>query len=574
MNLSWILSPWFLGTLLLLSVPGARAESFDVFVRFGFSEPSMPGIGESTDPEFPGSQGWSRVVGFEEGASKAPPDPGKGATGDSTQGPFQFDPTTLVKLIDGVSPALFRSFADGSRLNYLLFAMRTKSVGTESKTRPFYFAKAERVRVLRIEWTCDLDGAPFEKVTFDKAAFQWTIQSADDTRLTGSVTVHWDPAAPLSGEGPLPGVVLTPRSLSSAAQGMPYRQVFSVSGDTAPPYEFWMSGGLLPDGMTLSRDGVLSGTPSRNGQFTFRVAGGDFVGNFDEQTYTLVVSSGPRIHLLDASVDPSEWRIRLEGIPGRFFRIESAPSLAGPWQPEGMAHELPDVGYMEMSVRIDSFPTRFFRAVQTLTGCPTLPTGLVHWWRGESEVDQVQGEPLVAIGEPEISPGRIGNAFLFDGKDDRLSLIEEGQPGSLIERDWTLAVWVRRDDSIDASSALLLDARTAVKLEQYGQAGRRVGITWFGRWDRYFSYSAPTRVWVHLVLADTASGTALYVNGQLSEVIPDRIPLPLSTMGGGVGDRLRGAVDEMLVFDRTLSVQEIGQLYQASLKLGNCDPVP
>jgi type VI protein secretion system component Hcp len=573
MNLSWILSPWFLGTLLLLPVPGARAESFDAFVRFGFSEPSTPGGGESTDPEFPGSQGWTRVVGFAEGVSKAPPDLGKGATEDSNQHPFLFDPTTLVKLIDGISPALFRSCIDGGRLNYLLFAMRARTGGIGSKARPFYFAKAENVGVLRVEWSCDLDGAAFEKVTFDQAAFQWTIQAADDTSLTGSVTAHWDPAAPLSVEGPLPGVVLTPRSLSAAAQGMPYRQGFSVSGATAPPYEFWMSGGVLPDGMTLSRDGVLSGTPSRNGHFTFRVAGGDFVGNFDEQTYTLVVSSGPRIHLLDTNEDLREWRIRLEGNPGRFFRIESAPSLAGPWEPEGMAHEVPDLGYLEMSLRIDSFPTKFFRAVETPTGCPILPAGLVHWWRGESEVDQVQGEPVATIGDLEISPGRIGDAFLFDGKDDRLSLMEEGQPGSQIEHDWTLAVWVRREDSIDASSALLLDARTAVKLEQYGQAGRRFGITWFGRWDRHFSYSAPARVWVHLVLADTASGTALYVNGQLREVIPDRIPLPLSTMGGGVGDRLRGAVDEMLVFDRTLSPQEIDQLYEASLKLGNCDPV-
>ncbi|MCK4822322.1 putative Ig domain-containing protein, partial [bacterium] len=56
-----------------------------------------------------------------------------------------------------------------------------------------------------------------------------------------------------------------------------------------PPYSWSISDGMLPDGMGLSSDGILSGTPTEAGEFTFTVRVTDDNVNFAEKEFTLDV---------------------------------------------------------------------------------------------------------------------------------------------------------------------------------------------------------------------------------------------------------------------------------------------
>ncbi|RVW06157.1 YncE family protein [Rhodococcus spongiicola] len=51
--------------------------------------------------------------------------------------------------------------------------------------------------------------------------------------------------------------------------GQPYTHAFTLTGDPAP--HVTVTAGALPDGMTLTSGGVLAGTPTASGQFTFTV---------------------------------------------------------------------------------------------------------------------------------------------------------------------------------------------------------------------------------------------------------------------------------------------------------------
>lgn len=51
--------------------------------------------------------------------------------------------------------------------------------------------------------------------------------------------------------------------------GEPYNYQFAVSGDPLP--ETTVTSGELPAGLTLSRSGTLSGTPTTAGTYTFTV---------------------------------------------------------------------------------------------------------------------------------------------------------------------------------------------------------------------------------------------------------------------------------------------------------------
>jgi hypothetical protein len=69
-------------------------------------------------------------------------------------------------------------------------------------------------------------------------------------------------------------VTMTPGSLPSAQIGVAYNQVLTANGGTAP-YTYSVNGGSLPTGLTLTASGVLSGTPTAAGDFTFGIKATD-----------------------------------------------------------------------------------------------------------------------------------------------------------------------------------------------------------------------------------------------------------------------------------------------------------
>ena len=67
-----------------------------------------------------------------------------------------------------------------------------------------------------------------------------------------------------------------------------YNQRLQVSGGAAP-YSFVLSGGALPTGLSLASDGLLSGTATAAGSYTFVVTVTDANGFTASQSYTMVV---------------------------------------------------------------------------------------------------------------------------------------------------------------------------------------------------------------------------------------------------------------------------------------------
>jgi hypothetical protein len=80
-----------------------------------------------------------------------------------------------------------------------------------------------------------------------------------------------------------------PLRLASAAVGSAYQQTLSGVGGTAP-FSFTVTSGALPPGLTLNAEtGVLSGTPTAAGRYTFTIAGADTLGCVGTREHTLEV---------------------------------------------------------------------------------------------------------------------------------------------------------------------------------------------------------------------------------------------------------------------------------------------
>jgi hypothetical protein len=78
-------------------------------------------------------------------------------------------------------------------------------------------------------------------------------------------------------------------ALPAATVGSPYSQTLSASGGT-PPYHWSVASGSLPPGLTLSDAGLLAGTPTTAGNYSFGVGVSDANTAGAQATLTLAVA--------------------------------------------------------------------------------------------------------------------------------------------------------------------------------------------------------------------------------------------------------------------------------------------
>ncbi|HKP13876.1 MAG TPA: Ig domain-containing protein, partial [Blastocatellia bacterium] len=92
--------------------------------------------------------------------------------------------------------------------------------------------------------------------------------------VTGTVT---PPTTPVS---------ITTTSLAFGSKSVFYSQQLSATGGT-PPYTWAVTSGALPPGVSLSAaTGLLSGTPTLSGSYTFMVTVRDALGGKASRTLT------------------------------------------------------------------------------------------------------------------------------------------------------------------------------------------------------------------------------------------------------------------------------------------------
>jgi hypothetical protein len=96
-------------------------------------------------------------------------------------------------------------------------------------------------------------------------------------------------------------VTITPPSLPGGQVGVLYQQSLTGNGGTTP-YNFTLANGApLPDGLTLTSGGLLSGMPQRPGAYTFTVNMADVNGCGSQASYTVNVQC-PVLTVLPAAL--------------------------------------------------------------------------------------------------------------------------------------------------------------------------------------------------------------------------------------------------------------------------------
>jgi len=84
---------------------------------------------------------------------------------------------------------------------------------------------------------------------------------------------------------------LSASELKGGSVGAAYSETITAAGGVSP-YVFSVLSGALPTGTTInSSTGVISGTPSATGTFTFTIKAVDAMGNIATQSFSIVIAA-------------------------------------------------------------------------------------------------------------------------------------------------------------------------------------------------------------------------------------------------------------------------------------------
>jgi Concanavalin A-like lectin/glucanases superfamily/Immunoglobulin domain/Immunoglobulin I-set domain/Cohesin domain len=226
--------------------------------------------------------------------------------------------------------------------------------------------------------------------------------------------------------------------------------------------------------------------------------------------------------------------------------------------------------------------------------CVAAPSGQVGWWKAEGDYTDATGNNTAGITTATFAPAIVGQGFMFNGNGQRVTMT----PGSTNEQigdNLTIEMWLKRANPTNVtvngsyqSAEMVGQGWQCYGLEMYGvpQNGvqtvngqlnlTRPGVT--GAGVQNTQHLITDTNWHHVAVTRAGTNVWFYVDGVGEQVYYAYGGTPFTFAGynfsiGAFGDTggngFLGGLDEVGVYNRVLSSNEIVAIYQAG-NAGKC----
>jgi hypothetical protein len=232
--------------------------------------------------------------------------------------------------------------------------------------------------------------------------------------------------------------------------------------------------------------------------------------------------------------------------------------------------------------------------VSSSSSCDPVPSGIISWWPGEGNANDIIGNNNgVLENDVAFTQGVVGQAFHFNGSNQDVQI---PYSTSLEPTNVTVECWVKLDALASPVAAypglqyiIFKQNSRGGNFEGYdleknrinGQDVFRFQVTSVdGEQVPAASKTIPQPgVWYHLAGTYDSTTVKIYVNGVLEGSAVAGFPMDygiepvyFGTTGQGFDGRLDGALDEVSIYNKALSSNEIAAIYLAG-SAGKCPPI-
>jgi hypothetical protein len=197
-----------------------------------------------------------------------------------------------------------------------------------------------------------------------------------------------------------------------------------------------------------------------------------------------------------------------------------------------------------------------------------VPSDLVAWWTGDGNADDLCGNNHgFLMNGATFTDGKVGQAFWFDGLDDQMRASTAGLPVGTSDR--TTEFWFRIDEIVAAESMWVGYGSGWGQVWCIGVVGDPAYVFWSQWGSAIGGPSAELGRWHHLAATSEWGVKTLYLDGVAvgsNSISFDTAPGTDLIMGYlDEGRKQRGAIDELSVYSRALSAEEILAIYRAGV---------
>jgi hypothetical protein len=221
------------------------------------------------------------------------------------------------------------------------------------------------------------------------------------------------------------------------------------------------------------------------------------------------------------------------------------------------------------------------------SGCDAPPSGLISWWRAESNaLDYVGGNNGTLVNNAGYTTGEVGTAFFFT---NALAAVKIGNATNLQLQSFTIEAWIQRG----STNAVSFPTNSDAELFGFGSQGYGFGIhgpnsengsqgtlfltendvdevdTTASITDTNFHHVAVTKSGLTVVFY--VDGVA-YPAGTTGDTYQFTTPAAIGARGDTLAGSFYGAIDEMSIYNRGLLATEIAGIFNAGAA-GKC-PIP
>ncbi|MER9328657.1 LamG-like jellyroll fold domain-containing protein [Mesorhizobium sp. M0488] len=205
----------------------------------------------------------------------------------------------------------------------------------------------------------------------------------------------------------------------------------------------------------------------------------------------------------------------------------------------------------------------------------SLPSNLIARWSADGTTEDVVGDnDGVLQNGASFATGKFGLAFSFDGVDDVFQAPTTGLPVGNSDR--TLSLWVNADAFVNSESLLAGYGNFGSGGQTY-QLGTSGNTLFFSQWgSAVFGPSLQTGQWYNVAVTNVGDSVTLYLDGVAvgSGTMSINTPAGTEFLAGArpsvnVPGLLQGQVDDIQLYDRALTAQEIQSIYNAASPTGN-----
>jgi hypothetical protein len=236
----------------------------------------------------------------------------------------------------------------------------------------------------------------------------------------------------------------------------------------------------------------------------------------------------------------------------------------------------------------DTVVTATATRLGSLAGCVTSPSGMVSWWPGDDNANDIQdGNNGTLQGATTFAPGEVQQAFSFNGVDAYIDVPQNNNLNPTAP--FTVDAWVKADPSQSFPQVLIVDKSHGftdstgwlMQTNPDGTACFGYGLGGGGTTNFIIVCTQASILdgqWHHLAGVWTGTEIQMYEDAALENAVSSTSAPVNNTRnvhigtawGGGTPTRFfRGLVDEVEYFNRALSQPEIQSLVNAG-SAGKC----